>query len=61
MFLQLTCADSGHALLVFFGTGGVIKVEEFPDTENTELCNADGDMVAKVTEDRADIVKLGLK
>jgi len=60
MFIQLTCADSGNSIMVFFGTGGVIKAERFTDDNTTELCNAEGNCVAKVKEEISDLILKGL-
>ncbi len=49
-FIQLTDFDTNEQLLIFFGTGGVIKVQTFDD-KSTELYNEAGNMVAKVKED----------
>lgn len=61
MFVTLTCADSGDRLLVFFGTGGVIKAETFSDNNTTELYNAEGNCIAKVKEDIGQLQMAGVR
>lgn len=60
MFITLTCAESGDRLLVFFGTGGVIKAETFSDS-TTELYNAEGNCIAKVKEDIGQLQMAGVR
>lgn len=51
MLLLLTNAkeNEGKQVLVFMGTGGVIKAERFDD-DTTELYNQEGNVVATVRE-----------
>lgn len=60
MFLKLTNADNNDVLSVFFGTGGVIKVEQFSDN-TTELYNSEGNLVAKVKETVQELEMKGLR
>lgn len=61
MFAQLTNSKDGNKVLVFFGTGGVIKAERFEDDSTTELYNAEGNLVATVKEDLSDISMKGVR
>lgn len=61
MFIKLTSAENGNAVVVFFGTGGAIKAERFSDDNTTELYNSEGNCVAKVKEDINDLVMNGLR
>lgn len=60
MFIQLTNAENGNLVVVFFGTGGAIKAERFED-QTTELYNSEGNCVAKVKEDLNDLTMKGLR
>lgn len=60
MFIQLTNAEGGGYLVVFFGSGGVIKAERFEDN-TTELYNSEGNCVAKVKEDLNELTMKGLR
>lgn len=61
MFIQLTSAENGNAVVVFFGTGGAIKAERFTDDSTTELYNSEGNCVAKVKEDLQQLQMAGLR
>jgi hypothetical protein len=61
MFIQLTSAENGNLVVVFFGTGGAIKAERFTDDNTTELYNAEGNCVAKVKEDIQQLQMAGLR
>lgn len=52
MLVILTDAKEqpGTTLMVFIGTGGVIKASRFNDDQTTELYNQEGNVVATVKE-----------